>query len=68
MWVIFYLLFGLVYINLKNYIFKKNKFKMNRERLEIDFDSIDWSIYKFIIVIINFIYLWLLVGINFCFY
>lgn len=61
MWVIFYLLFGLVYI--KNYIFKKNKFKMNGERLEIDFDSIDWSIYKFIII--NFIYLWLLVGINF---
>lgn len=64
MWVILHSLPGLAYT--KNYILKKNKFKMNRERLEIDLDSIDWSIYKFITVTINLIYLWPLVGINFC--
>lgn len=46
MWVILHSLHGLAYT--KNYILKKNKFKMNRERVEIDLDSIDWSIYKFI--------------------
>lgn len=51
MWVILHSLPGLAYT--KNYILKKNKFKMNRERLEIDLDSIDWSIYKFITVTIN---------------
>lgn len=61
MWVILHSLPGLAYT--KNYILKKNKFKMNGERLEIDLDSIDWSIYKFITT--NLIYLWPLVGINF---
>lgn len=60
MWVILHSLPGLAYT--KNYILKKNKFKMNRERLEIDLDSIDWSIYKFITVTIIEPYLFVATG------